>query len=534
LAVTGYQPSTRIESGYVDSKKGDPLVRIRVHGTMPAAAASGQTGQPLDEPVELALDANGLFVDSSFGPAGTTFWRVSEPTEVDDFLNPMVTDFVNPPKDLPESGVLHAHYAGRMEKIPIEGNVGKRIPLPNSSMEVEISDYRAALHPHQHAPGEEHDEAKEGPEPADPVVRLVVHSEGRTLDQFVMARAPYWPSDRDQLLALLSRGGNSRMWPPSSPVRFWFHHPAVRPATTGKLEIIAAPSGELYYRVWARAGLVGKGKINPDTDYPCWMGMKFRLQEFRPSVELERRVVAAPRPQGGMGEPVPGIQVAMQLASKGGTDDHEFWLQKTAGQRLVTPDGQVLEVSFDIRRHPLDFTLKLKDFEVGFDPGTTKAATYTSVVDLRDLHREVDSERVITMNEPLVHGPSYHFARAVENATGRAYQHWLWGIPIRGFVRSVRGFTDLTFYQSSYYKNSDGSMTSVFAVALDPGYPIKMLGCTMIVGGIATMFYMRAYFFKPRAARTALKSSGSRTAPPQDGSSRGSAKSQPVAVSAEK
>ena len=39
-----------------------------------------------------------------------------------------------------------------------------------------------------------------------------------------------------------------------------------------------------------------------------------------------------------------------------------------------------------------------------------------------------------------------------------------------------------------------------FTVADDPGLFCKYLGSFLLVLGIATMFYMRAYFFKPRRA----------------------------------
>jgi hypothetical protein len=39
---------------------------------------------------------------------------------------------------------------------------------------------------------------------------------------------------------------------------------------------------------------------------------------------------------------------------------------------------------------------------------------------------------------------------------------------------------------------------SIFTVGRDPGLPLKYLGSTMLALGIVCMFYMRAYFFKPR------------------------------------
>ncbi|MCA9266983.1 MAG: hypothetical protein KDA41_00855, partial [Planctomycetales bacterium] len=44
----------------------------------------------------------------------------------------------------------------------------------------------------------------------------------------------------------------------------------------------------------------------------------------------------------------------------------------------------------------------------------------------------------------------------------------------------------------------DDLYASVLTVNYDPGRWIRNIGCLLIVAGISTMFYMRAYFFKPR------------------------------------
>ena len=72
----------------------------------------------------------------------------------------------------------------------------------------------------------------------------------------------------------------------------------------------------------------------------------------------------------------------------------------------------------------------------------------------------IDGNHVITMNKPL----------------------------------SVQG---LTFYQAGF--SQDGGIFSTLSVRYDPGWIIKYLGCALIVGGIFTMFYMKAYFQKPPA-----------------------------------
>jgi sugar lactone lactonase YvrE len=71
---------------------------------------------------------------------------------------------------------------------------------------------------------------------------------------------------------------------------------------------------------------------------------------------------------------------------------------------------------------------------------------------------------------------------------------------------------------------------SVLTVNADPGRPVRNLGCLLVVLGIATMFYMRAYFFKPKrtAAEPAPSAEEERSAP---SASRKSKKKKPAPVS---
>jgi hypothetical protein len=60
----------------------------------------------------------------------------------------------------------------------------------------------------------------------------------------------------------------------------------------------------------------------------------------------------------------------------------------------------------------------------------------------------------------------------------------------------------LTFYQAGFDQDEDGPL-STLSVRHDPGWIIKYLGCALIVGGIFTMFYMKAYFQKTPAPAAA-------------------------------
>ena len=48
----------------------------------------------------------------------------------------------------------------------------------------------------------------------------------------------------------------------------------------------------------------------------------------------------------------------------------------------------------------------------------------------------------------------------------------------------------------------NGFLPHTLTVNHDPGRGTKYAGCLLIVFGIGTMFYMRAYFFKPRPRPT--------------------------------
>jgi len=44
----------------------------------------------------------------------------------------------------------------------------------------------------------------------------------------------------------------------------------------------------------------------------------------------------------------------------------------------------------------------------------------------------------------------------------------------------------------------DRLFVSILTVNYDPGRGLKYLGSLLVVAGVAVMFFMRAYFFKPR------------------------------------
>ena len=84
----------------------------------------------------------------------------------------------------------------------------------------------------------------------------------------------------------------------------------------------------------------------------------------------------------------------------------EFWIRRSPSlephfQQVSFPSGDY-EVAFDVDRKDLGFSLKLDDFDVGFDPGTEQASRFVSQVRMTDEAVGIkDEPHTIQMNEPL-------------------------------------------------------------------------------------------------------------------------------------
>jgi hypothetical protein len=208
--------------------------------------------------------------------------------------------------------------------------------------------------------------------------------------------------------------------------------------------------------------------------HSIWTGMnwKFRvLEHIRHAVPRSRYVPASLKPGSEVNGYFPAVRARLTI----GGDSKEVWLKQNQDMlshpdrflTRVTVGGETFEVGYSMQFRELPFELKLLRAEQDVDPGTQSPATYTSYVQLTDRGQSIIGEdRVITMNEPL----------------------------------DQRGFK---VYQSGYdYLGADRSgrpvNRSTFTVGRDPGLYLKYAGTFMLAGGIACMFYMRAYFFKPR------------------------------------
>lgn len=261
----------------------------------------------------------------------------------------------------------------------------------------------------------------------------------------------------------------------------WYHAPDQRfgEDPRGLLQLVCTPERKLYYRSYASSKgtafhFESKGEAVPGGDaYPIWSGMKFRFRvlDFLPTAVAEPWYIPEDaRP--GLEDPQMRLRPALRCRLTVGDKSKEFWVPQT--EQSVTPvevGGREFGVGFNDQKMQLGFDVKLLRAEQTVDPGTDQPASYTSYVQITDKAEGIDAQdAIITMNQPLTH----------------------------------RGYK---FYQTSLQPAGPDQRTlkptnlSVLTVSRDPGLPLKYVGSSMLALGIACMFYMKAYFFKPRGRK---------------------------------
>ncbi len=259
----------------------------------------------------------------------------------------------------------------------------------------------------------------------------------------------------------------------SELVRIAYDHPSIgyRSQRRALVEILGTRGGKLYFRAINRDGLVASGPVEPGRRLSVLdaaagqMSMSMEVGEYLPSgrEQFAYKAISLPKSQRGNGLAAALVELTV------GNESKQVWIRRPATfdprYETVSMANGDYQVAYDCRRRELDFTLKLNDFEVGFDPGTKSPSKFVSDVTLID-GQTPPSDHVIRMNQPL--------------------EHRFW-----------------TFYQSSYIPEQDemgnktGSYQSVFQVRYDPVWPVIYGGCLLVVLGTFVQFYMRAGIFTP-------------------------------------
>ncbi|RUL84986.1 cytochrome c biogenesis protein ResB [Tautonia sociabilis] len=240
----------------------------------------------------------------------------------------------------------------------------------------------------------------------------------------------------------------------------------------GSIEVLAVGDHQLYYRTINAEGIQNAGELDLGEKAVAFGGANramqasFTVDDYLESAVPRFTYVYRELPVGQAGQGTPAARV--KLSRRGQSE--ERWVLLSTTSTLKPNPGAVetfafpresYNVSFDVDRKELPFSLRLVDFRRRFDPGTRQPSHYESDVLLYDQERGIEGEKVtISMNEPLSH----------------------------------RGYT---FYQSSFTPPTDssGEFVSLFQVRYDPTWQIIYIGCLMVVIGTFLQFYMRAGIF---------------------------------------
>lgn len=374
--------------------------------------------------------AAGLFGgEAVIGPTLYQLWPLPTATMVEDFLHPP-----SGPGDQ-TLGTLSIHHAGKMYRVPVQGNVGKRVPLGETGIEVELvacfPDARPKL-----AGGF----FSRSNQPRNPLLELKITFPDRAepVRQIAFAKSP--------LVNLDGVHGSI------CPVRFWYHHPQLK-RTPGAV-FAQSPEGKLWCRAviddrYREAEPVAGGSQVP-------LGGGFRILVLNHIPRARRQVsfspIAATDRDGATANSAALIEVTV-----GGTR-REVWLQREDprnGTQTISTDHGPLGLSFAYQRLPLGCQLHLDDFVHAPDPGESGAASFTSHVRLTDPVTRFEQQREISLDRPL--------------QVGR-----------------------FTLKQTSQQQLAHGVETSTLTAVYDPGRSLKFLGSVLLCAGIGVMVFRRA------------------------------------------
>jgi hypothetical protein len=359
------------------------------------------------------------------GEPSVSMHQASVPSLRDDFLKP-------PPLTPGSRGVLSVHYKDRVERIPIDGNLNKKLPVGNTGASVEILDYYA------NAKSSKEEFASDGAEPKNPMLRLLVHlpDQQKPMPEIAYASQPFVTYEVLKKLVC--------------PVKFWYHHPDV-PAAPG-VEFLEMPDKKLHCRVGAGGVFQPRGEVQPGDRIAASPDCQVTLLRYLPHARREGTFTPLEPASGETTE----AEAAALVELTAGEWSTQFWLGRNDAQlgvrRLETPGGPLV-VAFGYARHPLGFSVRLAGLEREQDADPPGSAACASRVHL--CNRTQDPE-VVSADNPLREISTHH--------------------PLR--------YGTFTFHQAGFRPLPGGVDLSVLRVTSDPGRLVKCSGGVLLCVGL--------------------------------------------------
>ncbi len=297
---------------------------------------------------------------------------------------------------------------------------------------------------------------------------------------------------------------------------YWFKHAdlSTKELMSGRgrsrIDILQVPADsadettapfELVYRYWDRSELKASGKLPTDgTPVDAFqmpaIKLKMKVAEFVPMEKPGTKIVALKYNKDTVA--AGAMRAGLFRVTVDGKSE-EFWLLGPPVDPLDMPLPPSARKVIELPDRKLTLQLPLEQIDIGFqvyvnkftrklDPGTTQPSHYYSMVEFQDMDGNRLQEDVqITMNAPV----DFRAPDTSKAKTYRLFQESFFG-PIKPGEPAYNAAVKDSDYRP------DALYMTTLTVNYDPGRGIKYVGCLLVVAGIATMFYMRAYFFKPR------------------------------------
>ncbi|MCH5377438.1 MAG: cytochrome c biogenesis protein ResB, partial [Planctomycetes bacterium] len=349
------------------------------------------------------------------------------------FAQSLAEDFLHPPSVKPGTlGLLSVHCENRIYTIPVDDNIGKRVPVGEHGLEVEIVEYYA------NAFSKKGEFVSRGTEPKNPMLQLQVYApdQEKPISEIAYANQPFinLASIRNQ----------------ECPAEFWYHHPDAT-ATAGA-EFLQTPDGKLYCRVGSGGTYQPRGEVKPGDRIAVSDNCQITLLKYLPRARKIETLTSIDVSPGEKTEAEAAALIELKMADR----TEQFWLRRNDARRgvrtLETPDGPLV-VMFGYERSPLDFSVKLIDFQRDATPDPNGGASCVSQVQLSDGPQDSETDsandppRRIAADSPLRHGT-------------------------------------FTIYQDGFRPLPNQVDLSVLRVTNDPGLLLKYIGAVMICGGM--------------------------------------------------
>lgn len=219
-------------------------------------------------------------------------------------------------------------------------------------------------------------------------------------------------------------------------------------AVPNGLAVLLVPDGSLKYQIRKSGKWETEQTLKPEEDiYTGWMDMRFKVSERMEDALPKETYIN--EPLASQKDPEPALHYDVVHYP----DKKEGWIGYESQSSFIFR-GEKFALAYGPLQSSLPFSVRLKKFNLGFDPGTEKPASFASEILYTDPELGVQMPAVISMNRPL----------------------------------RYKGFT---LFQASYSPQGDGKYVSVFSVGKDPGIWLKYGGALILVLGIVFMFWFK-------------------------------------------